>query len=89
MIIRLLDNEPISVRVERVLYRVMSVGIDESRCYIGASDGNIVVQLSPFFGNKASQSTAWHHGFRVLNELEAERVAAVLIAEGKAERGSE
>ena len=88
LIIRILDNEPVTVAVEGTSYRVMSVGIDEARCYIGASDGNIVVQLSAFFSNKATQSTAWHHGFKVLNEIVAEKIAAALVNEGKAQRGS-
>jgi hypothetical protein len=88
VIIRILDNEPVTVAVEGTTYRVMSVGIEEARCYIGASDGNIVVQLSAFFANKATQSSAWHHGFTVLNEIVAEKIAEALVGEGKAERGS-
>jgi hypothetical protein len=84
MIIALTENEPIDVSIGGAAYRILGVGCDGMRSYIGASDGNTATQLSPFFIDAISFRSAWHHGFTVLNEPEARFIALALVEQGKA-----
>jgi hypothetical protein len=84
MIIALTENEPIEVVLNGVGFRILGVGCDGMRSYIGASDGNTITQLSPFFIDNKSFKSAWHHGFTVLNDPEAESIALALIEQGRA-----